>query len=120
MSNILWMQTGACSGDTMSLLSADRPSLEQLGLQYGVKLLWQPPRPSIEALARSSVPFSPATKKRCPSVSKGSLMVGPGNTGMFDTWKAARRSISSGNSHLWRRMSSRWDVRHLAASMQRD
>ena len=33
------------------------------------------------------MPFSPATKSLMSSVSKAALMVGPGNTGMFDTWK---------------------------------
>ena len=30
MATLLWLQTGACSGDTMSLLTADSPSIERL------------------------------------------------------------------------------------------
>ncbi len=30
MPTVLWLQTGACSGDTMAALCADRPSLESL------------------------------------------------------------------------------------------
>ena len=30
MATLLWLQTGACSGDTMSLLTADSPPVETL------------------------------------------------------------------------------------------
>ena len=42
MFNLVWMQTGACSGETMALLCADRPSLENLLRQYDINLLWHP------------------------------------------------------------------------------
>ena len=42
MANIVWMQTGACSGDSMALLCADRPSLENLLEHYGLNFLWHP------------------------------------------------------------------------------
>lgn len=38
---LLWMQAGACGGDTLSLLCADNPPLEQL-IDEGLELLWQP------------------------------------------------------------------------------
>ena len=42
MANIVWMQTGACSGDSMALLCADRPSIENLVEHYGLNFLWHP------------------------------------------------------------------------------
>ena len=36
MANIVWMQTGASSGDSMALLCADRPSIENLVEHYGL------------------------------------------------------------------------------------
>lgn len=42
MTTLLWMQTGACSGETMALLCADRPNLESLLRQYAIDLLWHP------------------------------------------------------------------------------
>ena len=38
---LLWMQAGACGGDTLSLLCADNPTLEQL-IEEGLELLWHP------------------------------------------------------------------------------
>ncbi|TAL52781.1 MAG: NADH:ubiquinone oxidoreductase, partial [Methylovulum sp.] len=42
MTTLLWLQTGSCGGDTMSILCADSPSLEELVNEYGVEMLWQP------------------------------------------------------------------------------
>ena len=36
---LLWMQAGACSGDTMSLLCGNHPSMEEL-VDEGLDLLW--------------------------------------------------------------------------------
>ncbi len=87
MPNLLWMQTGACSGDTMSLLCADRPSLEHLSLQYGVRLLWQPSLTADRSFGSVLDAVLAGEEKLDILCIEGSLMVGPGNTGMFDTWK---------------------------------
>jgi len=35
MTTLLWLQTGSCGGDTMSILCADSPSLEELVMLPG-------------------------------------------------------------------------------------
>ena len=42
MATLLWLQTGACGGDSLAILSAESPSLEQLLQDGGVDLLWHP------------------------------------------------------------------------------
>jgi len=42
MSSLLWMQTGSCSGDTMSLLTADGPSIESLVRSGRIELYGHP------------------------------------------------------------------------------
>ncbi|WP_081577121.1 hydrogenase [Acidithiobacillus thiooxidans] len=42
MANVLWLQGGACSGNTMSFLNADEPSACDLVTDFGIKVLWQP------------------------------------------------------------------------------
>ena len=42
MATLLWLQTGACSGDTMSLLNADSPSVESLVKNGSLDILWHP------------------------------------------------------------------------------
>ena len=42
MATLFWLQTGACGGDSLAILSAESPSLEQLLQDGGVELLWHP------------------------------------------------------------------------------
>ncbi|MEO1482077.1 MAG: hydrogenase [Myxococcota bacterium] len=42
MANVLWLQGGACSGNTMSFLNAEEPSACDLVTDFGVNLLWHP------------------------------------------------------------------------------
>ncbi len=42
MANLLWMQGGACSGNTMSFLNAEEPSVCDLVTDFGINILWHP------------------------------------------------------------------------------
>lgn len=42
MANLLWLQGGACSGNTMSFLNAEQPSACDLVTDFGIKILWHP------------------------------------------------------------------------------
>ncbi|MHC5774471.1 NADH-quinone oxidoreductase subunit B family protein [Nostoc sp.] len=42
MTNVLWLQGGACSGNTMSFLNAEEPTVCDLIADFGIKLLWHP------------------------------------------------------------------------------
>ena len=42
MANILWLQGGACSGNTMSFLNAEEPSACDLVTDFGFNVLWHP------------------------------------------------------------------------------
>src|SRR5665213_2036014 len=42
MANLLWLQGGACSGNTMSFLNAEEPSVCDLVTDFGIKILWHP------------------------------------------------------------------------------
>lgn len=42
MANILWLQGGACSGNTMSFLNAEEPSVCDLITDFGINVLWHP------------------------------------------------------------------------------
>ncbi len=42
MTNVLWLQGGACSGNTMSFLNAEEPSACDLVNDFGLNLLWHP------------------------------------------------------------------------------
>jgi uptake hydrogenase small subunit len=42
MVNVLWLQGGACSGNTMSFLNAEEPSVCDLITDFGIRVLWHP------------------------------------------------------------------------------
>lgn len=42
MANLLWLQGGACSGNTMSFLNAEEPNVIELVVDYGINILWHP------------------------------------------------------------------------------
>ncbi len=42
MATMLWLQAGACSGNTISLLQAEEPTVVDLLTDFGVELLWHP------------------------------------------------------------------------------
>jgi uptake hydrogenase small subunit len=42
MANLLWLQGGVCSGNTMSFLNAEEPSVCDLVTDFGIRVLWHP------------------------------------------------------------------------------
>jgi uptake hydrogenase small subunit len=42
MANVLWLQGGACSGNTMSFLNAEEPTVVDLVVDFGINILWHP------------------------------------------------------------------------------
>ena len=42
MPNLLWLQGGACYGNTMSFLNAEEPSACDLVTDFGINILWHP------------------------------------------------------------------------------
>jgi hydrogenase small subunit len=42
MANLLWLQGGACSGNTMSFLNAEEPTACDLVNEFGIRILWHP------------------------------------------------------------------------------
>ena len=42
MANLLWLQGGACSGNTNSFLNAEEPSACDLVTDFGINIQWHP------------------------------------------------------------------------------
>jgi hydrogenase small subunit len=42
MANVLWLQGGACSGNTMSFLNAQEPTVVELVTDFGINIIWHP------------------------------------------------------------------------------
>lgn len=87
MANIVWMQTGACSGDSMALLCADRPSIENLVEHYGLNFLWHPSLTAEHRFGDVLDALLSGREKLDILCIEGSLMTGPNGSGQYDTWK---------------------------------
>ncbi len=42
MANVLWLQGGACSGNTISFLNAQQPTVIELVTDFGINIVWHP------------------------------------------------------------------------------
>lgn len=85
---LLWLQTGACGGDSLALLNAESPSLEQLVRFHGIELLWHPslshqPSRRFGELLTAITDGSQTLDILCI---EGSIVTGPHGTGLHDTW----------------------------------
>jgi len=89
MKNLLWIQTGSCGGDTMSILCADSPSFEELLDAYRIELLWQPSLSmaaagKLDALLEDILAGRLALDFLCI---EGSIITGPDGSGMYDPYR---------------------------------
>ncbi len=83
---LYWLQAGGCSGDTMSLLSAESPDLAEALEALDVEVLWHP------SLSNATPRENRATNDAILSGDQrldvlcveGAVVCGPDGTGMFD------------------------------------
>ncbi|MGY6275000.1 NADH-quinone oxidoreductase subunit B family protein [Methylomonas sp. MgM2] len=89
MTALLWLQTGSCGGDTMSILCADSPSVEELMIEYDIDILWQPslsikPMRDFDQLIDAIIEDRQALDILCV---EGSIITGPYGSGMYDPYR---------------------------------
>lgn len=86
MTSVLWLQGGACSGNTMSFLNAEEPSVVDLIVDFGLEVLWHPSL-SLELGQQARKIFEDCASGARPLdvfVFEGSVIQGPNGTGRFD------------------------------------
>ena len=86
MPTLLWMQTAGCSGDTMAILCAEKPSLDEALLRYDVELLWHPSLSALspDGLLKMVEDICADRKELTVLCVEGAIATGPDGTGMFD------------------------------------
>lgn len=89
MATLLWLQTGACGGDSLAILSAESPSLEQLLQDGGVDLLWHPSLSHgharrFDQLVDAVLAGEQALDILCV---EGSIITAPRGTGLCDPYR---------------------------------
>lgn len=88
MASLIWMQTGGCSGESMTLLCAERPSLESLIDHCGIRLLWHPSLSAGTGFGQVLEAVRTGRESLDILCVEGSLMTGPNGSGLYDTWKS--------------------------------
>lgn len=89
MATLFWLQTGACGGDSLALLSAASPSLEQLLAGDALELLWHPSLSAgsakrFETLVDRILAGEQVLDILCV---EGSIITAPRGTGLYDPWR---------------------------------
>ncbi|MEM1448529.1 MAG: hydrogenase [Planctomycetota bacterium] len=88
MASLLWFQGGACSGNTMSFLNAEAPSVCDLVTDFGIELLWHPSL-GMELGDQAKALFSSLASGERPLdifVFEGSVIQAPNGTGRYDVF----------------------------------
>ena len=86
MASLLWLQGGACSGNTMSFLNAEEPSACDLVTDFGIDVLWHPSLGMEMGEQAQKIFYDCAQGKRPLDifVFEGTVILGPNGTGRYD------------------------------------
>jgi len=84
-STLYWLQSGACGGDTMSLLGVESPDLVELLDLLDIQVLWHPSLSALSAPEHERIIDDCASGDQQLDILcvEGSVIRGPGGTGMF-------------------------------------
>ncbi|WP_108665032.1 hydrogenase [Euzebya rosea] len=88
MASVLWFQGGACSGNTMSFLNAEEPSVVDLIVDFGLDLIWHPSL-GMELGDQAKKIFADCASGARDMdifVFEGTVIEGPNGTGMMQTF----------------------------------
>ena len=86
MASVLWLQGGACSGNTMSFLNAEEPNVVDLIVDFGLDVLWHPSL-GMELGQQAQKIFWDCVNGERPLdifVFEGTVMEGPNGSGRYD------------------------------------
>nr|WP_246781464.1 hypothetical protein [Rhodoblastus sphagnicola] len=93
VTTLFWLQTGACGGESLAILSAEAPSFEGLVTSHGLELLWHPslshaPMKRFDSLLEAIESGAQALDILCI---EGSLITAPRGSGLFDSYQGRAR-----------------------------
>lgn len=86
--NMYWLQSGGCSGDSMSLLNHDTNNLFEFFENLGINVLWHPSLSTLSYKEHFSL-LDDLEKEEIELdilCIEGNVVLGPDNTGLFDTF----------------------------------
>ena len=86
MATLLWLEGGACSGNTMSFLNAEEPTAVDLVTDFGIEIIWHPSLGVELGDAAQQIMRDCASGARQVDifVYEGSVLTGPNGSGRYD------------------------------------
>ncbi len=89
MKNLFWLQSGGCSGDTMSVLNMDDPGLFAQMQRLNIDIIWHPSLSTLSPKEQDQQIDDILNDRIALDFFclEGNVVTGPDNTGEFDTWR---------------------------------
>ncbi len=86
--NIYWLQSGGCSGDSMSMLNHETNNLYDFFENLGIEVLWHPSLSTISHTEHKNLIENIKNETLTLDILcvEGNVVLGPDGTGMFDTF----------------------------------
>ncbi|MDQ7049106.1 MAG: hypothetical protein Q9M92_06000 [Enterobacterales bacterium] len=86
---LFWLQSGGCSGDSMSILNMDEPDLFTQFKHMGIEVLWHPSLSCLSPMEQDQLieKILSGEQKLDYFCLEGNVALGPNNSGMFDTYR---------------------------------
>ncbi len=86
--NLYWLQSGGCSGDTMSMLNYEG-NIFKLFENLNINILWHPSLSAIDSNTHDKLLQDILDEKIALDILciEGNVVLGPNNTGLFDTFR---------------------------------
>lgn len=93
MKTLIWLQTGACGGESLAILSAVSPSLEQLFSEHAIELLWHPSLSYMPLRQHDEILEKIRNGKQALDILciEGSIVTAPRGTGLYDSYQGRAR-----------------------------
>lgn len=93
MNTLFWLQTGACGGESLAILSADSPSLEQLLSTHDIELLWHPSLSHVSMREHDAIFERIVSGRQTLDILcvEGSIVTAPRGTGLYDSYQGRAR-----------------------------
>ncbi|QTA78330.1 Periplasmic [NiFe] hydrogenase, small subunit [Desulfonema limicola] len=84
---LYWLQGGGCGGDTWAFFNSEPPETSELINDLNIRLLWHPSISNHSIAAQNKLNNDLLSGKQALDILciEGSIIRGPGGTGMFDT-----------------------------------
>ena len=93
---LFWLQSGGCSGDTLSILNMEDPDLFSQFQRLGIEVLWHPSLSNHSPVEQDQLIESiiAGETKLDLFCLEGNVVTGPDNSGLFDTFRGkAKKNI---------------------------